>query len=80
MKPHKKASIRDDIAASTASKGWNISVRTQSPRNSPNLNVLELGFFNLIQSLQYKKCSNDIDHLIMNTGEKAFDDGVNKKL
>ena len=70
-KPH-KASIRDAIKEAAASNGWNISVTTQPP-NSPDLNVLDLGFFNSIQSLQYKKRSKDIDHLIANV-EKAFDE------
>ncbi|VEU43698.1 unnamed protein product [Pseudo-nitzschia multistriata] len=70
-KPH-KATIREEVKAAAASKGWNITVKTQPP-NSPDMNVLDLGFFNSIQSLQYKKRSKDIDHLIANV-EEAFDE------
>ena len=67
----RKASIRDDMKAAAASKGWNISVKTQSP-NSQDLNELDLGFFtNSIQSLQYykKRSKGTIDHLVVNVEE-----------
>ena len=58
-------------AAAAARGGWNISVMTQLP-NSPDFNVLNLGFLNSIQSLlKYKKQSKGIDHLIANV-EEAF--------
>ena len=34
------------------------------PPNSPNMNVLDLGFFNAIQSLQHKAAPRNIDELI----------------
>ncbi|KAF0692795.1 Aste57867_16157 [Aphanomyces stellatus] len=40
-----------------------IGVACQPP-NSPDFNVLDLGFFNSIQSLQYQKRSRSIDELI----------------
>ena len=39
------------VAAATAD-GWNISLYCQPP-NSPDTNVLDLGFFGAIQSLQH---------------------------
>ncbi|DAZ97358.1 TPA: hypothetical protein N0F65_003381 [Lagenidium giganteum] len=42
-------------------------VEAFQPANSPDMNVLDLGFFNAIQSLQYTKESRSIDELITNT-------------
>ena len=36
----------------------------QQPPNSPDLNVLDLGYFNAIQSLQQKQRMNNIDELV----------------
>ena len=43
--------------------GSQFQLRRQ-PANSPDLNVLDLGFFNAIQSLQYQTASGTIDDLI----------------
>ncbi|KAF0703262.1 hypothetical protein AaE_015466 [Aphanomyces astaci] len=40
-----------------------IEVKNQPP-NSPDFNVLDLGFFNSIQSLQYQKSTRTIEELI----------------
>ena len=37
---------------------------SSQPANSPDFNVLDLGFFNSIQSLQYRKLTRTIDELI----------------
>ena len=34
------------------------------PANSSDLNVLDLGFFNSVQSLQQKKCATNIESLV----------------
>ena len=34
------------------------------PPNSPDLNVLDLGFFNSIQTLQHEKAATNIDELV----------------
>ena len=75
VKPHKLVSIRTDIRKKAAADaaGWKICVVTQLPNSPPDMNVLDLGFFNSIQNLQYKKQSKDIDHLIENV-EMAFDE------
>lgn len=36
----------------------------QQPPNSPDLNVLDLGFFNAIQSLQYQSAPTNVDELV----------------
>jgi len=59
-KPHCPADDPDIVAAGT-SDGWNIRLRFQ-PAKSPDFNVLDLGFFSSIQSLQYKE-------MIRNAGE-----------
>ena len=61
-KPHAKA---DDDAINKAGKsdGWSISLGCQPP-NSPDLNVLDLGYFNAIQSIQHTCTPANIDELI----------------
>ena len=36
------------------------------PPNSPDMNVLDLGFFNQIQTIQYETCAINIDELVAN--------------
>jgi len=43
------------------------------PAQSPDLNVLDLGFFNSIQSLQQRNRCTGIDELVENT-KKAFEE------
>lgn len=43
--------------------GFDIRLMCQ-PLNSPNLNVLDLDFFNANQSLQYKETPRTIDELV----------------
>ncbi|KAH9103000.1 hypothetical protein AeMF1_020566 [Aphanomyces euteiches] len=47
-----------------------ISILNQ-PSNSPDFNILDLGFFNSIQSLQYQKSTRSIDKLV-SAVESAF--------
>lgn len=44
-------------------EGWNIHFKPQPP-NSPDLNVLDLGFFNSIQSLQHQAQVKTVEELI----------------
>ncbi|KAJ0391764.1 hypothetical protein P43SY_012098 [Pythium insidiosum] len=69
-KPHLPPTDPDVIAAGTAD-GWNIRMLCQPP-NSPDLNVLDLGFFASIQSIQYKQRVRGIDSLV-NAVVDAFD-------
>ncbi|ETV74054.1 hypothetical protein H257_11366 [Aphanomyces astaci] len=59
--PH--GSIDEDALAAVSTDGWTFVVRRQPP-NSPDLNVLDLGFFASIQSLQYKMVSRSMDDVI----------------
>ncbi|ETV73064.1 hypothetical protein H257_12100 [Aphanomyces astaci] len=68
--PH--GSITDAVLESVSTDGWTFNMRKQPP-NSPDLNVLGLGFFASIQSLQYKKMSRTVDDVVRNTME-AFDE------
>ena len=43
--------------------GWMIKLQCQPP-NSPDLNVLDLGYFRSIQPLQYETPSYSIDELV----------------
>ena len=76
-KPHIRS---DDPAFVEASRleGFDIKLRCQPP-NSPDTNVLDLGFFNSIQALQHQCPSRTIDDLIAAT-EKAFADLQETKL
>ncbi|KAL3624852.1 hypothetical protein CASFOL_031520 [Castilleja foliolosa] len=51
--------------------GFDIRLMCQPP-NSPDLNVLDLGFFSAIQSLQYKEAPKNVDELV-NAVHHAFD-------
>lgn len=63
----------DKLLAEEGSKdGWNIQLKAQ-PANSPDMNVLDLGFFNSIQSLQYQSSPSNIDELVAAT-IKAYND------
>ena len=44
--------------------GGMMVVPENQPANSPDLNVLDLGYFNSIQSLQHKKNTNNIEELV----------------
>lgn len=53
-------------------QGWKIVVRRQPPK-SPDLNILDLGFFNAIQALQYQTQANSVDTLVTAV-ENAFNE------
>ena len=56
-----------DIVAAGTADGWNIRLINQPP-NSPDTNILDLGFFNSIQSLQDRTTLNTVDELIDEVG------------
>ncbi|XP_047261288.1 uncharacterized protein LOC124894795 [Capsicum annuum] len=58
--------------------GFDIRLRFQ-PSNSPYLNVLDLGFFRAIQSLQYQKAPKNVDELV-EAVERSFDEMKSKQL
>lgn len=60
----------EEFRLAVARSGLNIQLTCQPP-NSPDLNVLDLGFFNAIQTLHYKESSKTIDDLVESV-EKAF--------
>ncbi|KAF0724507.1 hypothetical protein Ae201684_016801 [Aphanomyces euteiches] len=74
--PHGSITEAELDAAST--DGWKF-VLCQQPPNSPDLNVLDLGFFASIQSLQYKSVSRSVDDVISST-LAAFDELSYEKL
>ncbi|XP_050916007.1 uncharacterized protein LOC127131116 [Lathyrus oleraceus] len=64
---------KDDEFCRVASRdGFDIRLMCQ-PTNSPDLNVLDLGFCNAIQSLQHKESPNSIDKLVKAV-EKSFEE------
>ncbi|OMO69418.1 hypothetical protein CCACVL1_19514 [Corchorus capsularis] len=63
----------DDAFCQAALKeGLDIQLTNQPP-NSPDLNVLDLGFFSAIQSLHYQEAPRNIDELVAAI-EKSFND------
>ncbi|KAF0702086.1 hypothetical protein AaE_016137 [Aphanomyces astaci] len=67
--PH--GAITDAILACVSTDGWTFVVQRQPP-NSPDLNVLDLGYFASIQSLQNKVVSHSIDDVIQSTAFEAI--------
>ncbi|ETV97638.1 hypothetical protein H310_09529 [Aphanomyces invadans] len=63
--------IDDEALAKVSTHGWTFRVHRQLP-NSPDLNVLDLGIFASIQTLQYKMFSRSVDDEIAST-MAAFD-------
>ncbi|XP_021763623.1 uncharacterized protein LOC110728256 [Chenopodium quinoa] len=61
-KPHQIPRDEDFVAATT-SNGFNIQFVFQ-PAQSPDLNVLDLGLFRSIQSLQYQSFPKNLDELV----------------
>ena len=76
-KPHCSVDDPDIIAAGTADN-WNIRLHFQ-PAKSPDFNVLDLGFFASIQSLQYKETVKNPAELV-DAVHKAFDTLSSKTL
>ncbi|WOG81933.1 hypothetical protein DCAR_0101091 [Daucus carota subsp. sativus] len=70
-KPHIKIDDEEFINSSKQD-GFDIRLVCQPP-NSPDLNVLDLGFFRSIQSLQHQKAPKNIDELI-DAVCKSFDE------
>lgn len=61
-KPHCRPDDAE-VSAALTEGDWNMSLFNQPP-NSPDLNILDLGFFNAIQSLQHRNAPKTIDDLI----------------
>ncbi|KAF0707190.1 hypothetical protein AaE_013731 [Aphanomyces astaci] len=62
-KPH--VSVNDPaVVAAGRQGGWTISLCSQ-PAQSPDLNVLDLGYFNAIQSLQHQMATYTLDDLVV---------------
>ncbi|CAL9228744.1 unnamed protein product, partial [Arabidopsis halleri] len=52
-----------DFQEAATKNGFDIQLMCQPP-NSPDLNILDLGFFSAIQSLQHKACPRTIEDLV----------------
>ncbi|XP_021742833.1 uncharacterized protein LOC110708916 [Chenopodium quinoa] len=77
-RPHQVPSDEKFLAA-TQANGFNIQFVFQ-PAQSPDLNVLDLGLFKAIQSIQYQSFSTNIDELIEKVAEafEVFDPTLNR--
>lgn len=77
-RPHKIPNDQEFITAATKD-GFDMKMVFQPPQ-SPDLNVLDLGLFRSIQSLQYQTFPKDLEELVVKVEEAydAFDPHVNK--
>ncbi|XP_021747226.1 uncharacterized protein LOC110713072 [Chenopodium quinoa] len=68
-----------EFMAATTENGFNIQFVFQ-PAQSPDLNVLDLGLFRSIQSLQYQSFPRDLDELVQKVRDSydTFNPQVNK--
>ncbi|KAK1944846.1 hypothetical protein P3T76_003379 [Phytophthora citrophthora] len=66
-KPHVPPGDPEVLAACTKD-GWDMKVSPQ-PANSPDFNVLDLGFFASLQSLQHKQKAKTIEDLVNNVDD-----------
>lgn len=62
----------EDFCRAASQNGFDIRLMCQ-PANSPDLNILDLGFFRAIQSLQHKKAPKSVDELV-NAVVKSFEE------
>ncbi|XP_074302960.1 uncharacterized protein LOC141637300 [Silene latifolia] len=67
VKPHINEKDKD-FPEAAISDGFNIKL-TQQQANSPDLNILDLGFFRSIQSLQDEYPANTVEELVKNVIE-----------
>lgn len=76
-RPH--ISVNDpDILEAGSQQSWSTVLQSQ-PASSSDSNILDLGFFNLFQSLQYQDCCHS-KKLLVSAVENAFDDCPSEKL
>lgn len=76
-RPHAR-SDQPEILEAGYSDGWSVDLVFQPP-NSPDFNVLDLGFFNAIQSLQHQYATKNIDELVAAVAE-SFEKYPSEKL
>jgi hypothetical protein len=74
-RPHTKA-VDKRIEEEGKKGGWNILIKRQ-PANSPDLNILDLGFLNSIQAIQEKKIMKNIDDLVVAVREAYWEGHIN---
>ncbi|KAG3154066.1 hypothetical protein PC128_g22451 [Phytophthora cactorum] len=59
---HDNASPHGAVKQAAKEGGWDIRMEFQPPK-SPDMNILDLGIFNAIQSVQYRQLTYEIDAL-----------------
>jgi hypothetical protein len=64
--------VNDKEFRDAVARTWLDIQLINQPANSPDLNVLDLGFFNSLQSLSYDTVSRNLDELIRNV-KNEFD-------
>ena len=74
-KPHIEPNDPEFLEVAS-SDGFNINISCQLP-NSPDMNVLYLGLFRPVQSLQHQEAPSTLDDLV-NAIEKAFQLGCDR--
>lgn len=67
-----------EFQIAVSQNGFDIRLVCQ-PSNSPNLNILDLGFFSAIQPLQHKECPRNVEEII-HAVQKSFDEYPTRKV
>ncbi|KAF7141606.1 hypothetical protein RHSIM_Rhsim06G0137900 [Rhododendron simsii] len=75
---NRSAGFDAEFLKAASQEGFDICLLFQPPQ-SPDMNVLDLGFFRAIQSLQYQEAPTTIDALV-HAVEKSFDKYPSEKL
>ncbi|CAB1099614.1 unnamed protein product [Ectocarpus sp. CCAP 1310/34] len=71
-KPSHRINADPDVVAAGIADGWDIRLINQ-PSNSPDTNILDLGFFNAVQSLQDRNTPRTVDEFITEV-KRAFEE------
>ncbi|CAB1108292.1 unnamed protein product [Ectocarpus sp. CCAP 1310/34] len=71
-KPSHCINADPDVVAAGTADGWDIRLINQ-PSNIPHTNILDLGFFNAIQSLQDRTTPRTVDEFIIEV-KRAFEE------
>jgi hypothetical protein len=74
----RSAELDPELAAALKGELWSFEIVKQPP-NSPDLNVLDLGIFNALQSIQLTIAPNSLEDIVAAT-ERAFNEISSEKL
>ena len=77
--PHLISAIDRTVEAEAKKQGLDLKIKRQ-PANSPDMNILDLGFFNAIQSIQNKHPPKNLDKLIAVVNDSFYKEQSKKNV